>query len=65
LVTTPVALEGNSDLIEVYSGELNVEGADNTQLCITVNVINLATVEFDDGLGVGCVPLAPSLDIPI
>jgi hypothetical protein len=65
LVTTVMPLLGNFFVAEFTSGELNVEGADNTQLCMTVTAINLVTVEFDDGLGGGCVPLVPQLDIPI
>ena len=65
LVTTVLPLLGNSFSVEVTSGELSVQGADNTQLCLTVTAINLVTVEFDDGLGGGCVPLSTPLDIPI
>ncbi len=65
LVTTVQPLLGNFFSAEFTSGELNVEGADNTQLCMNVTAINTVTVEFDDGLGGGCVPLAPPLDIVI
>ena len=65
LVTTVQSIIGNFFSDEFTSGELDVEGADNTHLCITITSINLATVEFDDGLGGGCVPLAPPLDIPL
>jgi hypothetical protein len=65
LVTTVQPLMGNFFSDVLTSGELNVEGADNTQLCMTVTAINTVTVEFDDGLGVGCVPLPPPLDIVI
>ena len=65
LVTTVQPLLGNFFSSEFTSGELNVEGADNTQLCMNVTAINTVTVEFDDGLGGGCVPLAPPLDILI
>jgi hypothetical protein len=65
LVTTVLPLLGNFFSSEFTSGELNVEGADNTQLCMPVTAINTFTVEFDDGLGGGCVPLAPPLDIVI
>ncbi len=65
LVTTVQPLQGNFFSAELTSGELNVEGADNTQLCMTVTAINTFTVEFDDGLGGGCVPLATPLDIVI
>jgi hypothetical protein len=60
LVTTVQTLTGNfNPTVELKSGELNVEGADNTRLCMTVTNINEVTVEFDDGLGGGCMPLAP------
>ena len=53
LVTTVQSLTGsfNPPPVELKSGELNVEGADNTQLCMTVTAINEVTVELDDGLG--------------
>ena len=63
LVTTVQPLLGNFFSDELTSGELSVEGADNTKLCMTVTSINTVTVEFDDGLGGGCVPLVPPLDI--
>jgi hypothetical protein len=56
---------GNFLADEITSGELNVEGADNTQLCMPVTFINTVTVLFDDGLGAGCVPLVPNLEILI
>ena len=65
LVTTVLPLLGNFFSAEFTSGELNVLGADNTQLCMPVTAINTITVEFDNGLGGGCMPLAPPLDIPI
>jgi hypothetical protein len=65
LLTTVQALSGNFFTNEFTSGELNVEGADNTQLCMNITAINTVTVEFDDGLGGGCVPLVPPLDILI
>ena len=65
LVTTVQPIIGNFFSDEFTKGELDVAGADNTHLCITITSINLATVEFDDGLGGGCVPLAPPLDIPL
>lgn len=65
LVTTVLPLMGNFFSAEITSGELNVEGADNTQLCMPVTAINTFTVEFDNGLGGGCVPLVPPLDIVI
>jgi hypothetical protein len=65
LVTTVQPLMGNFFSDELTSGELKVEGADNTQLCMPVTAINTVTVEFDDGLGGGCVPLVPPLDIVI
>ena len=65
LVTTVQALSGNYFTDEVTSGELKVEGAENTQLCMTVTAINTVTVEYDDGLGGGCVPLVPPLEILI
>ncbi len=65
LVTTVQPILGNSFSGEITSGELSVQGADNTQLCMTVTSINMVTVEFDDGLGGGCVPLATPLVISI
>jgi hypothetical protein len=65
LVTTVQQIIGNINSTEFTSGEIDVEGADNTHLCITVTQINLATVKLDDGLGGGCVPLVPPLDIPL
>jgi hypothetical protein len=65
LVTTVQPIIGNLFSEEFTRGELDVEGADNTHLCITVTALNLATVEFDDGLGGGCVSLAPPLEIPL
>jgi len=66
LVTTVQPLTGNfNPTVLLEMGELNVEGADNTQLCMSVTAINTVTVEFDDGLGGGCAPLAPPLDIQL
>jgi hypothetical protein len=66
LVTTVQPIIGNLFSSEFTSGKIDVEGADNTHLCITVTPINLVTVEFDDGLSGGCVPLVPPLvDIPL
>jgi hypothetical protein len=65
LVTTVQPLLGNFFSDELTSGKLKVEGADNTQLCMTVTAINTVTVEFDDGLGGGCVPLVPALVITL
>jgi len=66
LVTTVQPLTGNfNPTVLLDMGELNVEGADNTQLCMSVTAINTVTVEFDDGLGGGCAPLAPPLDIQL
>ena len=65
LVTTVQPLSGNYFADEVTGGELLVEGSDNTALCLAVTAINTVTVEFDDGLGGGCVPLVPPLDILI
>jgi hypothetical protein len=65
LVTTVLPLLGNFFSGLFTSGELNVGGADNTQLCMTVTAINMMTVELDDGLGGGCVPLVPPLVIDL
>jgi hypothetical protein len=63
LVTTVEPLQGFFD--DVNSGELSVAGADNTKLCMEVTLPNTVTVELDDGLGDGCMPLDPVLVIPI
>jgi len=65
LVTTVLPLLGNFFSGLFTSGELNVGGADNTQLCMTVTAINMMTIELDDGLGGGCVPLVPPLVIDL
>jgi len=52
LVTTPIAWVGNSILFQVYSGQLLIQGANNTWLRITVSSTNVGTIELDDGGGV-------------
>jgi hypothetical protein len=65
LVTSVQPLTGIFDPVQLaIGGELNVEGADNTRLCMTVTAINTFTVELDDGGG-DCVPLAPPLVIDL
>jgi hypothetical protein len=61
LVTTDPSLMGSFfDPVTLTDGELNVEGADNTQLCLTVTAPNEVTVKLDEGFGGGCiVDLAP------
>jgi len=62
LVTTAPPFMGDI-FVGVTSGESIVEGANNTRLCILVTATNELTVDFDDGLGGGCVPLVPPLII--
>jgi hypothetical protein len=61
LVTTVQSLMGSFfDPVTLTDGELNVEGADDTQLCMTVTAPNEVTVKLDEGFGGGCiVDLAP------
>jgi len=60
LVTTVQSLTGSFfDPVTLTDGELNVEGADNTQLCLTVTAPNEVTVKLDEGLGGGCI-----IDVP-
>lgn len=51
LVTTPIAWVGNNILLEVYDGQLMIQGANNTRLRITVIPNNQATIELDVGGG--------------
>lgn len=51
LVTTTQPLVGNAFALTVDSGQLIVEGADNTRLRITVTGINAADVDLDNGSG--------------
>ncbi len=51
LVTTTQPLVGNALSLTVDSGQLIIEGADNTRLRITVTVTNTADVELDNGSG--------------
>jgi hypothetical protein len=62
LVTTEPPLTGDI-FVGITGGQSIVEGASNTLLCMLVTAINELTVDFDDGLGGGCVPLAPPLII--
>jgi len=62
LVSTLQPVMGNFFSAEFTSGELLVEG-DDSNLCIIVTPINLATVGFYDG-GV-CVPLVPPIIIDL
>lgn len=64
LVTTVEPYMGD-DFVGVTSGESIVEGADNTRLCMLVTDPDQLTVELDDGLGGGCMPLVPPLIIDL
>jgi len=64
LVTTAPPLTGDF-FVGVTSGQSIVEGADNTRLCMLVTAPDELTVDFDDGLGGGCVPLVPPLIIDL
>jgi len=59
LVTTTQVITGNVNTDEITAGGLNVEGAENTQLCMEINPPNVMTVTRDEGLGDGC-----SIDVP-
>jgi hypothetical protein len=52
LVTTTQPLVGNAFTLTVDSGQLIVEGADNTRLRITVTGSNAADVDLDNGSGI-------------
>ena len=55
LVTTPTPFSG--DLTGVDTGQMLIQGANGTQVRITVTSLNTATVEVDDGTGGGFVIL--------
>lgn len=65
LVTTTQPIVGNVLAFIYFSGELIVDGADNTQLRITVVAGNMADVELDEGLGGGFVLVPPTIDLPL
>ena len=52
LVTTTQPLVGNAFALTVDSGQLIVEGADDTRIRITVTGVNAADVDLDDGSGI-------------
>jgi hypothetical protein len=52
LVTTTQPLVGNAFTLTVDSGQLIVEGADDTRIRITVTGVNAADVDLDDGSGI-------------
>jgi hypothetical protein len=70
LVTTVQPLTGIFNPVQLEDGELKVEGADNTRLCMTVTATNMVTVILDEGLGGGCIvdldpfPLVIDLENP-
>jgi hypothetical protein len=64
LVTTAQPFMGDI-FVGVTSGESIVEGADNTRLCMLVTDPDELTVDLDDGLGDGCMPLVPPLIIDL
>jgi len=64
LVTTSPPFVGDI-FVGVTSGESIVQGADNTRLCMLVTEPDKLTVDLDDGLGDGCVPLVPPLIIDL
>jgi hypothetical protein len=64
LVTTATPFMGDI-FVGVTSGESIVEGADNTRLCMLVTAPDQLTVDLDDGLGDGCMPLVPPLIIDL
>jgi hypothetical protein len=60
LVTTVQPLMGSFfDPVTLTDGELKVEGADNTKLCLEVTAPNEVTVKLDEGFGDGCI-----IDVP-
>jgi hypothetical protein len=52
LVKTTQPLVGNAFALTVDSGQLIVEGANNTRLRITVTATNTADVDLDNGSGI-------------
>ena len=64
LVTTAPPLTGDF-FVGVTSGQSLVEGANNTRLCMLVTAPDELTVDLDDGLGGGCVPLVPPLIVDL
>jgi len=51
LVTTTQTLVGNYFYHEIYSGELMIQGANNTRLRVRVTATNYAEIAFDNGNG--------------
>ncbi len=64
LVTTMQPIVGNFFSFVYFSGQLIVDGADNTQLRITVVPGNMADIELDNGLGGGFVIVPPPIALP-
>ena len=64
LVTTLQPIVGNFFGVVYNSGQLVVDGSDNTQLRITVVPGNMASVELDEGLGGGFLPVPPDIALP-
>lgn len=64
LVTTIQPIVGNFFSFVYFSGQLIVDGADDTQLRITVVPGNMADVELDDGLGGPFVIVPPPIALP-
>jgi len=52
LVTTRQTIVGNYYAMDIYSGEIIVQGANNTRLRITVTATNTADVYLDNGNGI-------------
>jgi hypothetical protein len=51
---------GNAFLGEIDSGQLLIQGCNNTQIRITVIAVNTVRVELDEGLGGGYVEIVGS-----